>query len=61
MMLSALVAIDAPLQIRWPKKGAARNGATEEVVKAVKNIGEMCVERIKGNRTAVCGVMVIAI
>jgi hypothetical protein len=50
MMISALVAIDAPMQIGWPKKGAARNGATEEVVKAGKKIAEMCVERIKGNR-----------
>jgi hypothetical protein len=57
VMMSALVAIDAPLQTGWHEKGAIRNGASEEDVKAVKKIAEMCVERIRGNRTAICGVM----
>jgi hypothetical protein len=57
VMMSALVAIDAPLQTGWHEKGAIRNGASEEDVKAVKRIAEMCVERIRGTRSAVCRVM----
>jgi hypothetical protein len=49
VMISALVAIDAPLQTGWNEKGTIRNGAGEEYVKAVKRLAEMCVERIGGN------------
>jgi alkylhydroperoxidase/carboxymuconolactone decarboxylase family protein YurZ len=53
VMISALVAIDSPLQIGWHEKGAVRNGASDEDMQAVKKIAELCVERIKGNCTAV--------
>jgi hypothetical protein len=52
VMISALVAIDAPLQTGWHEKGTIRNGASDEYVKAVKRIAEMCVERIGGNARA---------
>jgi hypothetical protein len=55
-MMSVSVAFDALLQTGWHEKGAIRNGASEEDVKA-KKIEEMCVKRTRGNRSTVCGVM----
>jgi hypothetical protein len=49
VMMSVLVAIDAPLQTGWHENGAIRNGSSEEYIKAVKRIVEMCVETIWGN------------
>jgi len=38
VMLASLIAIDAPLQIRWHLDGARRNGASEEQVRAVRGM-----------------------
>jgi alkylhydroperoxidase/carboxymuconolactone decarboxylase family protein YurZ len=38
VMLASLIAIDAPLQIRWHLDGARRNGASEEQVRAVRHM-----------------------
>jgi len=36
IMLASLIAIDAPLQVRWHLDGARRNGASDEQVRAVR-------------------------
>jgi alkylhydroperoxidase/carboxymuconolactone decarboxylase family protein YurZ len=37
-MLASLIAIDAPLQIRWHLDGALRNGASEEQVRSIRSM-----------------------
>lgn len=37
-MMSALIAIDAPRQVGWHLKGAIRNGASIDEVRAVRQI-----------------------
>jgi endoribonuclease Dicer len=38
VLLASLVALDAPLQIRWHLDGARRNGATDDQVRAVRSM-----------------------
>jgi len=38
VLLASLVALDAPLQIRWHLDGARRNGATNDQVRAVRSM-----------------------
>jgi alkylhydroperoxidase/carboxymuconolactone decarboxylase family protein YurZ len=47
-MIAALIAIEAPLQVRWHVDGALRHGATQEEIDAVREIAESVLARIKG-------------
>jgi alkylhydroperoxidase/carboxymuconolactone decarboxylase family protein YurZ len=38
IMLASLIAIDAPLQIKWHLDGALRNGASREQVRAIRSM-----------------------
>ena len=38
IMLTSLIATDAPLQIKWHLDGALRNGASKEQVQAVRSM-----------------------
>ena len=38
MMIAALIANDTPLQIEWHLPGAIRNGASEQEVRAARQI-----------------------